>query len=71
MKCRQGGNRTFRVGWAGRTVRALCDGTLSAGEHDVRWDGRNAGGSRVGSGIYFYRFVVNGRTLDGRLTLVR
>jgi len=40
---------------AGRLVGELADGSLAAGEHVVLWDGRNAAGAEVGSGIYFYR----------------
>lgn len=39
----------------GRLVRTLVDGVEGNGSHDVKWDGRDAAGSPVGSGIYFYR----------------
>ncbi|HXV14817.1 MAG TPA: FlgD immunoglobulin-like domain containing protein [Candidatus Krumholzibacteria bacterium] len=40
----------------GAKVRTLADGaTLSAGEHALRWDGRNANGERVASGVYMFR----------------
>jgi hypothetical protein len=38
----------------GRMIRRLFDERLQPGEHGVTWDGRNEGGSRVGSGLYFY-----------------
>lgn len=41
---------------SGERVRTLADGvTLPAGEHSLRWDGRNAGGQSVASGVYFVR----------------
>jgi hypothetical protein len=41
---------------AGRIVRTLVEGTsLAAGTHRLRWDGRDAAGSPVPSGVYFYR----------------
>jgi hypothetical protein len=40
---------------AGRLVATLVEGTTAAGVHQARWDGRNAGGSSVASGIYFVR----------------
>jgi hypothetical protein len=40
---------------SGRLVRLVLDETLEAGEHAGFWDGRNARGEAVGSGIYFYR----------------
>jgi hypothetical protein len=39
----------------GRQTRLLMEGTLAAGEHLSRWDGRNDAGEPVSSGIYFYR----------------
>jgi hypothetical protein len=42
----------------GRRVRTLLGNeTLSAGENEVRWDGRNAGGTRVASGVYLFRLT--------------
>ena len=41
---------------AGRLVRVLEDEPLQeAGVHRVSWNGTNASGTRVSSGIYFYR----------------
>jgi hypothetical protein len=39
----------------GRRISRLVQGTLPAGVHRLRWDGTDAGGSRVGSGLYFAR----------------
>jgi len=38
----------------GRLVRTLVDNALSAGQHRVAWDGRDAAARPVGSGVYFY-----------------
>lgn len=40
---------------AGREVRALASGALEAGRHPLRWDARDARGSRVRSGVFFVR----------------
>lgn len=41
---------------AGRLVRTLADAPVSGGiEHSVTWDGRDSGGVRVHSGVYFCR----------------
>ncbi|MDZ7290475.1 MAG: clostripain-related cysteine peptidase [candidate division KSB1 bacterium] len=40
---------------AGRRVATVESGFKSAGEHAVRWDGRDRAGQRVASGVYFYR----------------
>lgn len=44
----------------GRMIKVLETGELSAGTHDVRWDGTNQSGSRVPGGIYLYRLTVTG-----------
>jgi hypothetical protein len=40
---------------SGRLVRSLAKGTFNAGPHRVRWDGRDAAGRAMVSGIYFAR----------------
>jgi hypothetical protein len=40
---------------AGRLVRVLTERTLPAGHYAKVWDGRDARGASVASGIYFYR----------------
>jgi hypothetical protein len=44
----------------GQLVTRLVDRELTAGLHHVVWDGRNASGSYVSSGVYFYRLAVAG-----------
>jgi hypothetical protein len=44
----------------GTLVARLDDGVREAGNHRVRWDGRNTGGQRVASGMYFYRLEGTG-----------
>ena len=38
----------------GRLVKNLVDGTLPAGRYHLGWDGRDANGHVVASGVYFY-----------------
>ncbi len=40
----------------GRLVRTLADRAYPAGRHELAWDGNDGTGSRVTSGVYFYRF---------------
>jgi flagellar hook assembly protein FlgD len=39
----------------GRLVRVLDEGVRNAGRYEEVWDGRDAGGRAVASGVYFYR----------------
>lgn len=41
----------------GQKVKSLVSGDLAAGEHTVMWDGKNASGATVSSGVYFYRIA--------------
>jgi hypothetical protein len=55
----------------GRLVRVLVDGARDAGTHTVVWDGRDAGGRPVASGIYLARLQgVDGQDVR-KLTLAR
>ncbi len=44
----------------GQVVRTLHDGQITAGNHEVVWDGKNESGSQVASGVYFYRLKADG-----------
>src|SRR5439155_25030930 len=55
----------------GRRVRVLWSGSMTAGEHSLRWDGRDEARRTMRSGLYFYRLQVEGRQLNGRLMLAR
>ncbi len=56
----------------GRMIRELLNTELPAGAHVVAWDGRDAGGVPVRSGIYFYRFAREGRSLSHeRVAVIR
>lgn len=55
----------------GRRVHRLVDGVLEAGYHRVEWDGRDASGAPVASGVYFVRVRTATAEKSGRLVLVR
>ena len=62
--------RVYDVG--GRRVRSVMEGErLAPGPHTVSWDGRDDGGRRVASGVYFVRADVGGRAVVERVTLLR
>jgi hypothetical protein len=56
---------------AGRCVRSLLDGRQQAGTHTVRWDGRDAGGRAVASGVYFVQLEYTGTHLERSIVLAR
>lgn len=55
----------------GRRVRQLHAGSLPAGAHVFRWDGRDGAGRTLGSGIYFARLEASGRTHSHKLLLLK
>ena len=56
---------------AGRLVRTLQRGTMTAGAHELAWDGRDDGGRAAGAGLYFIRMTADGREYGARLILMR
>ena len=44
---------------------------MSAGQHEVIWNGRMTNGERAAAGVYFYRLVVNGEASPTRRLVVR
>ena len=61
--------RVFDV--LGRPVINLVVGRLQTGRYRVNWEGRDAGGRLVPSGIYFYRLRGGNRAESRKMTLVR
>jgi hypothetical protein len=55
----------------GRWVRTLSDAAFAAGPHTLAWDGTDARGSSVASGVYFARLTSGGKVAVRRLLLVR
>jgi hypothetical protein len=53
----------------GRQVSTLDLGEQNAGWHQVSWNGTDSHGKPVATGIYFYRLLVDGRSLDLRKML--
>jgi len=56
---------------SGRLVTVLADGAAEAGNHAARWDGRDAQGRPVSSGVYFCRLTVDGWTDAEKMTLLK
>jgi len=55
----------------GRRVRTLVDDRLEAGSHDLTWDGADARGVRLGSGVYFVVLRAGEERMSRRVLLVR
>jgi hypothetical protein len=56
---------------SGRRVRDLAPGEMPAGDHLVRWDGRDGSGRAVHNGLYFVRMRVENRVFRSRVLLAR
>ncbi len=56
---------------SGRLVRTLVDETRGPGRHDVEWNCRDAGGSIVPAGVYFYRIDAGEFTATRKMILLR
>jgi flagellar hook assembly protein FlgD len=55
----------------GKLVTTLVAGQLPAGRHEVQWDGRDARGHRMASGMYFYRLETGSDLFTRRMMLVK
>ena len=55
----------------GNLVNALVSGVMPAGRHSLIWDGTSAKGNRVASGVYIYRFEVNGFVAHKKMILTK
>jgi hypothetical protein len=55
----------------GKLVRTIVDEVLSDGYKEVIWDGKDARGRPVSSGLYFCQLKVGGRTLTRAMTLIK
>jgi subtilisin family serine protease len=56
---------------AGQVVRTLVEGTVEPGRYEATWNGKDASGRKVSSGIYFYRLVAGPYSKTDKLVVVR
>jgi hypothetical protein len=56
---------------SGREVAVLVNGERPGGRNEETWDGRDAAGRRLASGVYFVRLTVAGREYTRKLTVLR
>lgn len=55
----------------GRKVVQLVDETQEAGAKSLRWNGQNASGKTMASGMYFYRLETKGFVATKRMLLIK
>ncbi|UCH82914.1 MAG: VCBS repeat-containing protein [Candidatus Latescibacterota bacterium] len=55
----------------GALIKTLIDGPVNGGRYDIRWDGTNNHGARVGTGVYFYRMTCEGMTDTKKMLLLK
>jgi hypothetical protein len=56
---------------SGGLVRTLVDDVLSAGVKETVWDGRDARGNPVSSGVYFYRLKAGDKVMTKKMVLLK
>ena len=56
---------------AGQKVVNLVQGLREAGQHVLRWDGRDGAGRELASGVYFYRLRAGDRVETRKLLLLQ
>jgi flagellar hook assembly protein FlgD len=54
-----------------RLVTTLVNEQRQPGYHHAKWDGRDAAGQRVASGVYIYRLDTGERVLTRKLLLAK
>ena len=54
----------------GRHVVNLIDRDMSAGTHDVMWNGRNAANIPMPAGVYFYRVRLGDEILMKKMMMI-
>ena len=55
----------------GACVRTLHEGSLPAGRHALRWDGRGKAGEELASGVYLYRLELADETATRKMVLLK
>ncbi len=56
---------------SGRLVKTLVDGFVEGGTQFANWDGRDARGAAVASGVYFYRLRASGFSETRKMVLLK
>ena len=55
----------------GQFVNSLVDGSLGAGDFEVTWDGTDANGNLVSSGVYIYKIKAPNLSFSKKVTFLK
>jgi flagellar hook assembly protein FlgD len=55
----------------GKLVVSLVDQVLSQGLREFKWDGKDARGNTMSSGVYFYRLKAGNSVLTRKMVLIK
>ncbi len=67
---KDGAARLEIVSPEGRRVRTVANGLHTAGRHTIRWDGTDAHGARLPSGIYLAHLTAGGSVISAKIHLL-
>lgn len=72
FRTERAGDATLRLySAAGREIQEIVLRGVGPGEHELLWNGTDATGARVASGVYLVRVEADGATATGRVVLVK
>jgi hypothetical protein len=55
----------------GQLVRTLRNGRMEPGRYSINWDGTNASGEKVSSGVYFYKMKADKFQATKKMLMVK
>ncbi|MCF8412048.1 MAG: S8 family serine peptidase, partial [Melioribacteraceae bacterium] len=55
----------------GQSVWRFAKSGLESGTHLILWNGLNNSGTKIGSGVYLYRFQIGNESFEGKLVVIR
>mgnify|MGYP006279408213 CR=1 FL=1 len=55
----------------GQLIKRFIKNSLSAGNHNLKWNGKNKNGDSVGSGIYLYKLKIKDQTFIEKCILLK
>ncbi|MEJ2494713.1 MAG: FlgD immunoglobulin-like domain containing protein [Ignavibacteriaceae bacterium] len=68
----ESGNVTLKIyNSVGQLVKTLVDGNMSEGYHQVTWDATDNSGSKLSSGVYFYRITAGTFTQVNKMMFLK